>query len=526
MPSAATSLILSTAVFLLVTLGAFGATAADQAFDPEARAQAIAPYLDRQTIGVLRVEVSHIEPEPLVRQWTRLVPELTVEQDRMIEKMEKIVSVFQEHGFPHLYLVISLADVPELPPFLVLPTTEQSDAEALIHTLKQFAGDRPPLKFEQLPDAVFVGSERAWQRIERQEPDTRPELAEAFGAAGDTALQMLILPTDEHRRVVEQIMPRLPQEIGQGPSTILTRGMLWAAIGIGAPPDVSLRLVMQSQDAAAATALRSTWIEAAQKLAVVVSEVAGLRDLERFLELLTPEAVNDRLVVSIEPETAEAAALLESLALPLEEALSRTWRRESMNRVRQFGLAMHNYHDIHNSLPAQGSVDASGRPLLSWRVHILPHIGQRELFRRFRLDEPWDSPHNRQLIEQMPDIYRSPASRLKDKGLTNYVFPVGEETVCPGRQGIHFREITDGTSNTVLLLEVDDDHAVIWTKPADLPYDLEQPTKGLGGLYKDVFVAVFCDGAGHFLSVDADPDALRAIFTRAGGEIISWDQLR
>jgi len=170
--------------------------------------------------------------------------------------------------------------------------------------------------------------------------------------------------------------------------------------------------------------------------------------------------------------------------------------------------------------------DAAGRPLLSWRVHILPFIDEQKLYDEFHLDEPWDSEHNRKLIEKMPDAYRSPASKLKQKGLASYLLPIGEGTVCPGRRGVEFKEITDGTANTMLLVEVDDEQAVVWTKPEDLPYDPQQPAKGLGGLYRGGFHAVTCDAAAHLMPLPLDPEVLRRLFARADGHVIDWDQIQ
>ena len=89
----------------------------------------------------------------------------------------------------------------------------------------------------------------------------RPELAAAFEAAGDGAAQAVLIPPAYTRRVIEELMPQLPKEIGGGPSSILTRGICWAAVGIDLPPQLALHAVIKSQDAAAAAALRGKWAE-------------------------------------------------------------------------------------------------------------------------------------------------------------------------------------------------------------------------------------------------------------------------
>src|SRR5262245_822885 len=80
----------------------------------------------------------------------------------------------------------------------------------------------------------------------------------------------------------------------------------------------------------------------------------------------------------------------------------------SANNLKQIMLAFHNYHDLYNGMPSAAICDKNGKPLLSWRVAILPLIEQDNLYKQFKLDEPWDSEHNKKLIPMMPKIYAVP----------------------------------------------------------------------------------------------------------------------
>lgn len=192
------------------------------------------------------------------------------------------------------------------------------------------------------------------------------------------------------------------------------------------------------------------------------------------------------------------------------------------NDLRDIGLAMQRYQDVHWRFPAAYTVDNQGQPLLSWRVELLPWLGQEKLYKQFHLDEAWDSPSNRPLIEKMPDIFGSPDPRSKEKGRTRYVVPVGKETVFPGSKPMSVSDIRDGCANTIMAVEVDDDHAVIWTRPQDLPFNAENPAEGLAALPKGGFWALLCDGSFRWIPKEFDPKSLRGAFTRAGGEAIEW----
>jgi prepilin-type processing-associated H-X9-DG protein len=205
-------------------------------------------------------------------------------------------------------------------------------------------------------------------------------------------------------------------------------------------------------------------------------------------------------------------------------------RGVSQNNLRQIGLGVLNHEAAYRGFPPPaltGVNDKEGRPLLSWRVAILPYIEQDALYRQFHLDEPWDSPHNKKLIAQMPKVYAAPGIQTKSPGLTHYQVLVGPGTAfepMPGRSPANIRvaEITDGLSNTLMVVEAAD--PVIWTKPDDLRYDPKGALPKLGGLFGDGFNAAFCDGHVVFLRRTIAADTLRALMTRNGGDIPGNDR--
>jgi hypothetical protein len=215
------------------------------------------------------------------------------------------------------------------------------------------------------------------------------------------------------------------------------------------------------------------------------------------------------------------APVMAALLLPAVQAGREAARRmQSQNNMKMIGLALHSYHAAHASFPPAYTTGKDGKPLLSWRVHILPYLDQDALYKQFHLDEPWDSEHNKALVTQMPPFYGRPGSAVASEGKTNYLTVRGEKTIFPGDKGVTLAEIGDGSANTVMTVEVPDAGAVVWTKPDDFQYREENPLNGLTGLWAGGFHAGFADGSVRFLSSSIEPKSLVALFTRNGGEPI------
>ncbi|MEQ8787047.1 MAG: protein kinase [Pirellulaceae bacterium] len=192
-------------------------------------------------------------------------------------------------------------------------------------------------------------------------------------------------------------------------------------------------------------------------------------------------------------------------------------RGQRMNNLRQVGLALLNYHHAHKSFPpAKGrreTFDESGRPHLSWRVHVLPYLEQQALYERFHLEEPWDSEHNKALLEEMPSIYRTG----EDAERTSLLAVVGDGTAYEAKAGQVLKDFGDGTANTAYVVDAGRERAIPWTKPEDLPFNPEDPIRAFGASdFGDVILAVMVDGAVRAVPRDTAPESLRALFTRAG----------
>jgi prepilin-type processing-associated H-X9-DG protein len=193
--------------------------------------------------------------------------------------------------------------------------------------------------------------------------------------------------------------------------------------------------------------------------------------------------------------------------------------------LEQIGLALRAYHDRHGCFPAAATFDRQGRPLLGWRVVILPHMGQGALYHKFRLDEPWYSPHNKGLLSEMPPVFSCPSRRGEGgwSGRTAYQAVVGPRAMFTGApEGVRLQDVTDGPGLTLMVVETDD--AAPWTAPHDLCFTTASGLGRCGGKHPGMFNVLFADGAVRMLSLDFDPPIFWRLITRNGGEVFSGDE--
>ena len=194
-------------------------------------------------------------------------------------------------------------------------------------------------------------------------------------------------------------------------------------------------------------------------------------------------------------------------------------RMQSTNNLKQMALAMYNYQDTYQHFPANAIYDKAGKPLLSSRMMILPYIEEEALYKQFHLDEPWDSDNNKKLLEKMPKVFTAPTE--SEEALKNHETPYqgfdGKGAFFDGKEGIKVTDITDGTSQTIMIVEAA--KPVPWTKPEDIPFDEGKLLPKVGGLFDHIFHVAMCDGSVRTVSTSVKEATLRAAITINGGEV-------
>ncbi len=187
-------------------------------------------------------------------------------------------------------------------------------------------------------------------------------------------------------------------------------------------------------------------------------------------------------------------------------------------RLKQLGLAFHNYHEVYGAFPPAYTVDADGKPLHSWRTLLLPYLDQAPLYSQIDLSKPWDDPANAAAFETPMPVYGCPSSSTAPVQ-ASFLAVVLPNSILRAGQSLKTNDVSDGTSNTILVIEVPHDQAVPWMSPRDADaallaqFTTNSKESHTGGRH-----ALLGDGMVRFLSQKIAPTTLQALFTATGGE--------
>ena len=379
----------------------------------------------------------------------------------------------------------------------------------------------------------------------------RPDLEAALKHGEDSPICVAVGLPKYAIETFKILKPSEKMDVGR----ITEEGIRWAALTVHQKTPASIDLTIQSASPAAAAACRKMiayLIDDAYRLWLapeIEKDKIGLAFWISFRALVDPNVVGDQIQCRI---PLEYPSLKLAFQPPLKLLLAKTGKDEKhldeqigqalaagvrqssfftyqdrnrrTNSMKEIALAMHNYYSTYRHFPPPYTVDKDGKPLHSWRVLLLPYLEQSKLYKKIRLDEPWDSEYNKKFHKTVIKVYQN--DKDLPPGHTRYSVVAGDETAFPADgKGLSMRKIKDGTSNTVMFVERA--KGVCWMEPTDLKFDsLFKSDKPLKQLKQrnDAIGTSFCDGSVRFLSKEIDLATLRALLTVDGRELIGSDK--
>ncbi|MFT3879988.1 MAG: DUF1559 domain-containing protein [Gemmatales bacterium] len=472
------SLYLAVMAFLLSTLGLHAQT-------DEANRKHLARFLSDQTLMVGKIDLTQIDVNA---SFDLLLGMKLPVHDQLVmgkAKVAEIKAALLQAGAERFYLVYNQMELFQWP-VVYVPLKDVTQAE----TVASLIAHLQPGPFPNAPSWLAPGREAGWKVIDNYvvvgnanaiqalttiKTAQRPEFHAACTAIKDAPVQLLIMPTNDFRKIVAETMPLFPKELGQGSTAVISKGLQWAVVAAGLPPRLRGQLLMQTEEPGQAQEFQKLWTKMLGSLKQETDSPRVSTIGKTFYQLINSIQAN----TSQNQFTLDATEdRLKGIATILGQTLSSNMTDElNASNLRQLVIAMHNFHGDFNRLPNQAICDKDGKPLLSWRVAMLPYLEQDQLYKQFKLDEPWDSDHNKKLIDKMPKCYVHPFAKNVPANHTLYQVFFSKQGAKPaaaimetGKMTLGMLSVQDGTSNTFIVTDAAAE-AVPWTKPADLLYD-------------------------------------------------------
>jgi prepilin-type processing-associated H-X9-DG protein len=527
---------------LLATSFVAAAMNACVAAEQENTAAIIAPFVNDDTVAAAYIDATQLKVAENVSNALQLLKTKPGDaQSAALGAMmiDGMLHRFQQAGGHGIYVVGGMADIHiGGGPIAVATTQPGQSPEKLVQLFRDLIRELGPTAF-QLPnsgdwqpdvqrrgDVVLVGTKSSVARYAALKSSPRSNLLDPLSnLVNEGAVAALVFcPGKEYRRVTRELWPKLPGALAPLRAELADE-WLYIEAAINAPPDARPRIAVQAKDAASAEVFAKLW----RDLPIAVTQFGGneqsRQDAKAAAQLLVNSMPVDvqgtRATIRVPSDEQQLTKLRDMFADAAEKSMQVSQRRRRADQFKQISLAMLNYMDVNRHLPAVAAISSKeGKPLLSWRVAVLPYIDEA-LYKEFHLDEPWDSPHNRSLIGKMPNLFADPDPRslLAKEGKTTYQVPVGAETIFFNSEGAKYWDIADGTANTILLVDVAPSHAVEWTRPEDWQVDIHNSRGGLERDDRDFVTVAFADGHVSIINLKSTSDKqFGAKLTRAAGD--------
>jgi hypothetical protein len=396
-------------------------------------------------------------------------------------------------------------------PSIMIKTKPAAKTEDLINLLKnmplpiniQTASGQVIRKGQNsiLPLSFVIREEKGFYLLEQvgavkdTKKTKRTDIVQGFDAMGSLPFGAMLFPSKDNPLDLGKIFPSLKKAKGkEGDASGILNGLKLVTLGIYLDP-WRIEMVIQTENSELANDVQKSILKAIQSIPDLVQaqvEEVGKDPVFKALAAMVKSVsiMDDKVTIVI----TDFDPYFEIAARINEQNQAKAAAASSMNKVKNIATALLAYHKDKGKFPPAATLSKEGKPLLSWRVQILPYLGHNFLYKQFRQNEPWDSEHNKKFIRRIPPSFRETQDDL-NKGTTPFQAPVGIATLFnPGGTGTNSIQIINELSNTIMLVKVPEDKTAIWTKPEDWEIDISLPAKDLLKGFSNAIVFACADG--------------------------------
>lgn len=493
----------------------------------EAAEQDWSRYLadDVSAFALVRLETNHL---PAIASnfddWDAIAGVDSATATGMVDGIMQQSKVLQSAGIDSIGGIFRFSDLQDGSPSFVFSLKADANPQVAYGVVKMLLVTTPGMQTRLTKNAILVATtDGQLDRLEKPTAPTR-DYEEALAKLQGSAGGILVCLDNNSRRVLGSVVEKLPEPFELVTGKMLSEDLDWATFTLGGDSILDFEFYLQGTSEATAQQHQETVATLVQRLAQLtqLDRYMSTQQWESLLGLLLPQQDESALVINGEALKEKREQWQPVFQQALVDYVRFVRQTRDERKLKQILLALHNYESAYQVFPRPDGQSDRNPAGLSWRVHLLPYLGETKLWRKFHMDEPWDSPHNQALIAEMPAVFKShlnSAAESNQKGKTLFQLPVGEEGIFGmGRDSVGIPGITDGTVNTLLVVRTVPDAAVVWTQPDDWEYDLNTPSEGLVDQGTGYLLLGTADGATYWLDSDNSEGVLKAMITSSRRE--------
>ncbi len=458
------------------------------------------PYMEASTLLLADIDLKKIDVAATIR-W--IIENVGGERENeSVATLQGFLDSFKAAGADHVFATAAARSPIDGGPVVIVPCENAAVVNGLGTVILQNFPRQPPLKVQVADKLVLVGPTAALDRVTASKGVQRPDLILPLKQAGLLDHTIVIALPDETRRDLAELWPEsLPTGSAiQFSPRAMAKDISRVVVSWRLPPEPEVIAKIETPSIKAAARVKQVF----DKILVMAGDASSSIKID--VEMTTvklraaPEAFAKVFAEVIAPSRAEARQL------------------SLMNQLKQIGLAIHNYHATEKHLPPRCFTDREGKPLLSWRVALLPYIEQSAMYRAMKLGQAWNSEDNLLASQTLIPTYRDESEPSAKTRMRAPVYP-GSIWHGDGPPKT-FSDVKDGTSNTIAVIHVPENAAIEWSNPEPWVLSVDDPMSDVFG-DRETASVVLLDGAALVLKKsNMTNEKLIAMLTCDSGEVV------